>query len=239
MNKVLLAVALLLLLGTYSYAQEANEPVVGLSVEGEADVILSKDYQLSIFDENVDIELKSQAYMVGCPVKLGSNLGLTPKIGVWDSETGNDDIRTENSMGLVLGLDGKYRLVEVSPATLSLIGSYRFADSEIDKVNFYGVDFDMPLKTDINLHSYELGIRSDFAIPQLKATPYVAAVYSDSIGNASVDASFVDLKADLRAKDHFGMRCGIQGEPIKDLTLKLEGKFIDQEAIVASASYKF
>jgi len=208
---------------------------VTFTPEAEINITFEKDYEM---DEISDIELESQAYLVGCKTAIGENLVLAPKIGMWNSAFEGEGAEFENSVGLALGIDGSYKLIRLDPVTLSLIGSYMYADSEIDTVKISNLKLDIPLKTDIDIHSYEVGLQAAFDTP-FNLTPYLGIVYSDSKINVNVKNWIGEGDFDLEAEDNFGLRIGVTGSPTEDLTLGLEGRLIDKKAVVARVCYKF
>ena len=127
-----LLIATMLFFAGHACAQE--ESVIGLAAKAEVDIQLQKDYDVEVFDVNA--EVASQSYLVAVDVDLGKNLTLTPKIGIFDSEIEVADVlELENEVGLALGVDAEYKLVEIYEGILlSLIGGYDYRHTEIDTI---------------------------------------------------------------------------------------------------------
>jgi len=227
--KKVLALAVVALLAFSSPA------LAGLSAEVEADIQFEKDMTVEIGGQEMEVELESQTYMAGVKLTIG-DLQVTPLIGVWDSEINADSISIENTAGLALGFNAEYALTSVDMVDLSLIGGYRFGDAEIDEVVINNTSVSMPLKSDVKLHEYELGIKATANL-DLNMKPYVAVVWSDTLIDIDVEGFGTGLDADLDADKNLGIRLGLVGNPTERLAISIEGKLIDEKALIATVKY--
>jgi hypothetical protein len=103
MKKLLITLALIFGLCFPAYAT-----MFGL--EAESEVQLNKEMVLNIAGEEVSVDMSSQAYMLALPLTMG-NLVLTPKVGGFVSKFETDLIDTDNSLGIISGLDAEYMLL--------------------------------------------------------------------------------------------------------------------------------
>ena len=110
-----------------------------------------------------------------------------------------------------------------------------------------GITINNPLKTTVYQHEFEIGgvVSKDLSeIEALKGfdiplEPYVGVVYSHYAGNADVNLSIISLDEDISGKHNVGLRCGLQAEPITDLLISLDAKFIDETALAGAVIWKF
>ena len=89
------------------------------------------------------------------------------------------------------------------------------------------------------IHQWEVGAKLSQQFDFLNVKPYIGLVYSDLAGNVDVNLSVINLDEDIKTEDNFGLRTGISIEPIDNLSIAIDGKFIDETSISASAKYRF
>ena len=236
----LLLVGAMLFISGEIYAQE-EESAIDLAAKVEVDIQLSKDYDVAVFDVNA--ELSSQSYLLALDIDFGKNLTLTPNIGIFNSTVEVADvIRLENEVGLAAGIGAEYRIVEIyNGIVLSLIGAYDYRHTEVDTIELIpaGITIDNPLRNDLTIQSWEVGPKVSFDILPLNVVPYVAVVYSDSRANLNTELAFLNLDVNAEATENMGLRLGLVGEPIKGWKVAVEGRLLDDQAVMFTARKTF
>jgi len=142
-----------------------------------------------------------------------------------------------------VGLDAQADIYTIPTVDvdLALIGSYRFSKTEIDEIDIAGLTITNPIETTLSIHEWEAGVIASknlggFGVPII---PYIGVVYSDLQGDVDVNLSMVDLDEDIEARDNVGLRLGFDATPLKDLTVGVDVKLIDQTAVSGKISYRF
>ena len=219
-------------------------PALALNLELGAEAEVQIDKEVSLDKLGVDADYSAQHYDLTFKTKLTDWLTITPKVGILYNQlgyNGTTDIDVDSELGLSAGIEAQADVFEYSECILSLIGSYRYSNSEIDTVNIGGLELDNPIEVDLNIHEYELGAKvsrslAEYGVP---VTPYIGIVYSDLIGDATANLSVVELTEDINASKNIGLRFGIAGQISDNISLCLDGKLIDEKAIAGSVSVKF
>ena len=233
----------------------------GLDLQAGVDTEIIVNKQLELDKTGIDVDYSAQFYDVCTEIKIGDAITITPKIGINHSKLENSDVALgginlgsvdlDSGIGWNIGLDVQADVLTTDVADLSLIGSYRFARTDIDTININGLEFDNPIEAVLYTHQWELGamVSKDLSqIVQLQEyvkvplTPYVGIVYSDLRGNLDVNLSALtafDLKEDIKAKDNFGLRLGLRIEPKQDLYIDFGMKLIDETTISGQVTLKF
>lgn len=213
-----------------------------VDIGAEGDFTINKDIIL----KNLDVEgnLAVQNYDATLAIPVGEWLVITPKLGLSTGSIGVEDgdttVDLNSGIGWNAGADGLVKLYK-GVVDLSLVGSYRFTRVDIDEIDINGLTIDNPIETILTTNKYEVGARvskdlKEYGIP---VTPYVGVVYSDLVGGIDVNLSLIELKEDIEAKDNVGIRVGLEGKPMDNLTVAVEGRFVDETAAMGKASYKF
>ena len=195
----------------------------------EIDLSLGKDYELG----STEVDLVSQTYTVNYTYDI-DDLSITGKLGVWNASSEVLGVDVDTQVGLVLGVEVEQKLIDLNPDMyVSAIGSYTYKDSEINEIN----GFDMPIRNDVNLHEWEVGLKMyvDILPTPIDLVPYVAMVISDSKLNITSLGEELNLEAD----ENIGFRGGLESKINEDWSAKLEVRAIDDRAIVLSGRYKF
>ncbi len=228
-------------------------PLIGVDTE----FVINRTVDLE--KSGFEADYSAQFYDLYTVIDFGGDLViLTPKIGIQTFQsTVNDitvgplsigDVDVNGGIGWNLGLDAQVNVLKTAFANAALIGSYRFSRTDVDEVNYKGLNVSNPIETIVTMHEWELGAKVYKDLSEIEAlqgyigkslTPYLGLVYSDLYGETNANLSVLELNENFRAKDNFGLRTGISFKPTDDITLSLDAKFVDQTAIGASASFKF
>lgn len=222
---------------------------IDLQIGMEIETVLNREVRLE--NLGIDADLTEQYYDITLEIKPADWLTITPKVGINAAQaninTNAGDIELNSGIGWNIGIDVEadvYSLVlnDVNYVDFSLIGGYRFSRVDLDEIDFAGLTINNPIETIITTHAWELGGKVSRELKEFvgfSLRPYVGMVYSDLRGDANVNLSLINLDEDISAIHNFGLRTGLTAEPIKDFIVALDVKFVDQTALIVSASYKF
>jgi len=232
-GRICLVVALALAISAPALAIE-------LELGAEVGAILDKDVELNRLDTNADYS--AQGVNLLFETTLTDWLTVTPKVGVIKNSLEiNEDISVDSETGISFGIEAKADVYVYEKFQLSLIGAYQYSNTEIDEINLYGLNINNPLEIDLRIHQYELGaiVSRDLSEYNIPVVPYVGLVYSDLSGEAEANLSVVSLIEDIEADNNVGVRLGLSGNVNDDITLAVDAKLIDEEAITGSVTIKF
>jgi len=221
--KLLLTIALIFACGI----SQADEISLGV----ETDIMLEREYNL----ENVgEIEIESQTYTL-TPTYALKEVAIIGKVGVCNASTDIGGIAIDTSPGLAIGLGAEGKIIDLNEdMALYGVASYLHKNLEINEVA--GQKF--PLRNDVDLHEWELGVMMDCDILPLDIplVPYAGLVWNISYGSVE---DTLGNSVDLDADTNIGLRLGLKSDINEDWSAKISGKLIDQEAIVISGKYVF
>jgi hypothetical protein len=247
----ILLTAMLLLSSPITPALAAVDLELGVDTE----FVIERKVELK--DAGLDADYSAQYYDVYTTLVIGDNLvELTPKGGIQTFQATVDgtpvgSVDAKGGIGWNIGLDAKINAVQTEYVDLAVIGGYRFSRTDLDRFDINGVETDNPIETIVYTHEWEIGAQLEKDLSTIEAfqdyitvpcTPYIGVVYSDLMGEIRANTSAItgtDMTQDIRAKNKVGIRTGLGFQPIEDLTISIDAKFVDQTAIGASVAYKF
>ena len=242
MKKIFTVLMGILLVASFAYAGD-----ITLSPGFETEILIDKE--VSLDNTGIDGNLSAEYYLATCEIGLGGKVRITPKIGVVHNAFETDqfaaDIEADNDTGIAVGIAGEVDVYTVrgidyiDGLTLTGIGEYRYSQTEIDTISIGVIEIDNPIRNDVSIHQWEVGAKLSQQFDFLNVKPYIGLVYSDLAGNVDVNLSVINLDEDIKTEDNFGLRTGISIEPIDNLSIAIDGKFIDETSISASAKYRF
>ncbi len=245
---VSLAVIGLMLTG-YAYAIDLQ---VGTEVDITLDKTLTSD-TLDMFNaatgQELDVAYSAQYFDVVLEAQIVDWLKISPKAGfnycqgVIELPMGAGDVELNSGLGFNAGLDVEatvYKNAQI--VDVALIGGYRFSRTDLDKISFNGLTISNPIETIIATHEYEFGAKAKKDLTELVGIPidvYLALVYSDLVGEVEANLALATFTEDINAVDNFGIRVGVASEPIENLKLGVDARFLDELAVTAKVSYLF
>ena len=247
MKKCLIMAIVCLFMFAIGITAEASD--VKVAVGAETEVMFNKE--ISLDNLAVDADLSAEHYDVVVDVLIGDWLKISPKAGISHLSatigTPIGNVELNSGIGWNAGVDIDAKVLTTPYVDLRLISSYRGTRVGIDKVDVAGITINNPLKTIVYQHEFEIGpmISKDLSdIPGLEKLdipfePYVGVIYSHYAGNADVNLSIVSLNEDISGKRNVGLRCGLRAEPITDLLISLDAKFVDETALAGGVIWKF
>ncbi len=230
MIKILLTLLLcLMLVGTAS-----AEMQVGTTL----DFTLSKKVDV----EDTEVTYFSQNYGVAAAYRPLDWLGLSVLAGTTANrltlKTALGDVKFNSGVGFNLGCEVEADVFAIEIVDLTLIGSYRFSRTDLDEIEAGGIKISNPLETIIQTQEWEIGllVSKDLGL----VTPYAGLVYSDLRGAVNVNLSDTyGLNDYFKAKSNLGLRIGLATKPINDISVSVDGKFIDCYGVGGQLTYRF
>jgi len=220
---------------------------IDLQVGTESTFVINRDVDL--INLGVEAEYSVQYYDVTVAVPVADWLTITPKAGINHSEldivSGPAPLPTveaESGIGWNIGVDVKATPIRTDYVDVAFIGGYRFARTDIDDIRIGALEISNPIETILYTHEWEIGAQVEKNLEEyvgVNITPYIGIVYSDLQGDVDVNLAIVNLDEEIEAQDNFGIRTGVSAEPIENLTLGVDLKFLDQTAVVAKATWSF
>jgi hypothetical protein len=251
MKKLLATVVAALFLTTTAYG-------ITLQLGVDTDFVLDRDVDLQNFGTSAGYS--AQHYDLTLETMIGDWLHITPKAGLshfnleTDAQLGflGTEVELNGGIGWNAGIDIQADVYQFNMPTrdankdlyimdVSLIGGYRFSRVDVDEVEVGALKIDNPIESIMGVHEWELGaiVSRDCKDLGMPVTPYFGMVYSDLRGEMDANLSIVNIDEEIEAENKFGLRVGVAGEPIKDLKVSLDCKFVDQTAVGAKVTYKF
>ena len=216
-----------------------------LKVSAELDFVTERELDASCEIDKLNWYGAKISYTLEEKVDLYCLLGAAE--GEFSEKNGNDvvyETETEFAWGLgatallyefengiKLGLDGKYRRVEPS----------------VDKVTVDGTEYSLPsgLVTNIEVEYSEwqiaLGVSKEFETVEFgKFIPYGGIKYSDVETTMKLTIPGLTIVSDdINSDDVFGIFIGCDYLPTDNVSIGIEGRFIDETAFTVSVNYKF
>jgi len=126
--------------------------------------------------------------------------------------------------GIKLGVDAKYRTAEVDLTELDINGTR------------YGIADISDIQGDFDEWQVALGITKQFG----KFIPYGGVKYSDvEVQAKGTVLGTVYQTAEVNSENIFGIFIGCNILPMDNLSLNIEGRFIDETAFSAGLTYRF
>jgi hypothetical protein len=257
MGKYLALIALLfslIAIPAFAADEAATTPAVSFEVGGEGDFVLNRAIEMQDIDDIV-LDYSSQNYDLVGKVKLADIITLIGRAGLTTAQAttdvGSTDIDLNSGVGFNLGAGVRADVLKTKYVNLAGIADYRFTRVDIDEVKIGGYAIDNPLEAIVYTHEWEVGAIADINLKewlsenlkmQIDITPYIGLVYSDLTGSADFNTSTLiggDIKEDLSAQDHVGLRLGLKAQPLKDLFVSIDCKLVDQTAVAGRVTYRF
>jgi len=239
-------------------------PAMALDLQAGTKVDVTIDKKVDIEGASVQANYSAVNYNVYTDIDVADWIVITPTAGLFTSALDIDtfypfngttgvDIDLDSGVGFNVGVDAKAVVVKTDYADLALIAGYRFSRVDVDAIDVTidgmpGIEINNPIEAILYTHKYELGVIAEkdlSTIPGLRdviTVPlniYGGVVYSDLVGNIDVNSPIGTLEQNISAADNIGIRCGLFTEPIKDLTLGIDLKFVDETAVGVSVAYRF
>lgn len=140
------------------------------------------------------------------------------------------------------GVGAKAILFEYKDTIVGLDGKYFNAEPDLDKVIIGGVTLDLPnaditeAKVEYDEYQIALGVAQKINM----FVPYGGVKYSRAKGKLAVTYLGTKYESDdAKNKDEVGLFIGCSILPLKNVSLNLEGRFLDEEALMVSGQIRF
>jgi hypothetical protein len=162
-------------------------------------------------------------------------------LGFEFSDTDGDKANFDDSFMWGAGANGV--ILEHEGYQLFADGSYTATvDMDVNKLTvdsmvFTKADFIPGASATGKLEEWQvaLGVAKDFEWIK----PYAGAIYLDSKVSAEASSGSNSISASVKNKDKVGVFVGVQINPIKGLGINIQGRFIDETAVMGSVTYQF
>lgn len=165
-----------------------------------------------------------------------SSLGsiLDPEFSI-DSDSFK--VKLDSAMMWGVGVNGI--LYEIEEFQIFADGNYRATtDIDIKKIVISGTEYDISaLNATGKLQEWQLAVGVAKEIN--KITPYLGIKYFDSKLSGDANFSGTSYNFDVKNKSKVGVFLGAGINPLEGLELNIEGRFIDETAVMGNVTYMF
>ncbi len=162
--------------------------------------------------------------------------------GTFEETYGSTKVKYETDTAFSWGVGAKAILFEHKDTVIGLDGKYFNAEPDLDKVTINGVSYDKASLgiTDAKVEYDEYQIALGVAQKINMFVPYGGVKYSRAKGKATVTYSGTKYESDdAKNKDDIGLFIGCSILPLKNISLNVEGRFLDEEALMVSGQIRF
>lgn len=126
---------------------------------------------------------------------------------------------------LRLGVDGKFRYSNPDVEEITIDGTvYKLSDAGVSNVN-------------LELKEWQVALGISYQIDRF--LPYIGVKYSDVDGEAKGTYSGTTYKENLKADDNIGIFVGTDILITDSMSVNVEGRFIDEQALTVGALIRF
>jgi hypothetical protein len=199
-----------------------------VSIEPFMDYVFERDLTGGVTLENMGW------YGSKVNLKINDNVVVSPFLaGVSGADYKNSGVKFSSDNSLGYGVDTKVTVPTSLPVDTAVVAGWRGTRSCLD-VNVAGIDNP---KFDYNEWYIEPQVSKTFTFKDIpgKFTPVLGVRYSDVYVGKTTDG----LNANISAKDNVGMTVGLKYDVNDTFAVAVNGKLIDQKALVVSGVVKF
>lgn len=253
MRKIFLMAMVMVAFSSFVFAAPVNNVVsgkekkdYGFKVTGEADFISERELDVS----NESVEFEANFYEAKISYSVNNEINVYALLGSISDATVNEKTAGGNlykyyfdtdfawglgasvlihqfDNGLRIGADSKYRVAEVG-----------LTDIDIDGTK-YGIADISNISGNYEEWQFALGVAKEFE-GKIKFTPYAGLKYSDVKVQAKGTILGTAYETDnVNSKDTFGLYAGTEVAFTDNLSMEVEGRFIDETAVSAGISLRF
>ena len=192
---------------------------------------------------------------------LGGKLGLTlfkkfviygTLAGAWYEESFTDEgssVKIESDKDISYGVGATAILYEKELSSfdnsilrLGVDGRFRFTDVDVDKVIIGGVTYTLPSGSvsNMSLEYSDWHIAGEVSLQWKRLIPYFGVRYFDFDSTAKATVSGTTYEdTGSKPKSHVGVFVGTDLVVFDSMSLNVEGRFIDEEAITVGCAVQF
>ena len=212
---------------------------VGLLVEGEYDYREDDDgdakAELTTFEGKLGVVLDDKYIIYGL-------LGSAKYEEEFTSLGSNVRAETEDTMVYGFGATLMFYETELENSTLrvGMDGKWRTVDFDVEKVVIDGVSYSIPSGsvTALSLELTEWQFAVATSLEWQKLVPYVGVKYSSVEGTSSMTVSGTTYENSDDEGD-VGIFVGCDVLVLDSMSINIEGRFIDEEAVTFGIAYRF
>ena len=210
----------------------------------ELDFVTERD--LDVSGEDVTIE-KLNWYAGKISYTMADRVDLYTLLGAANGEFSEKysgvDLKYETETAFAWGLGATVLLKEFNNGIrLGIDGRYRQVEPDIDKLILNNVEYTIPSGSITNVSAeykewqVALGISKELG----QFVPYGGIKYNDVEASVKATISGTTYKTDdINSDGVVGIFVGCDFLPTKNLSIGVEGRFIDETAFTVSANYRF
>lgn len=249
MRKFIVAVLAVGILGL-SYRADAApvgniaNPVIekgehGIKIGVDNDFVLERE--IDVPDENVTLEANFHtarlSYTIAEKADVYVLLGMMNNALV-SATDGSTEVLYDVDSSFTWGLGATLLAYETEGGFhVGMDGKYRQASPELSKVTVDGVDYALD-ESEVEYSEWQVA----FAVSQKigKFAPYAGVKYSDIKTKARATVGGTEYETEERgSKNTFGPFVGLSFLPTENLSLNVEGRFVDENAVSVNLAFKF
>ncbi len=212
-----------------------------IKAEAMVDFLFDRDFDLS--GDNAVI--KGQWYFGKVSIKLVEKIDIYGLIGTADLEIDEwtvNDYTLETDPAVAWGSGFKLLLYETEKygdgiLRVSLGGDYRDYAPGVETVKKSGADVSGVIKREFRYREWQGSLGVSYSLPQF--TPYLGVKYSDCECKLEIDDHGTIHTTRANSKDIVGIFLGCDYQWKENISLNLEGRFIDETALNAGFKINF
>jgi len=162
--------------------------------------------------------------------------------GTFEETYGSTKVKYETDTAFSWAVGAKAILFEHKDTIIGLDGRYFSAELDLDKIIVDGVTYDVPsgsvteAKVEYDEYQIALGVAQKINM----FVPYGGIKYSRAKGKLLATISGTKYESDdAKNKDEVGLFIGCSILPLKNISLNVEGRFVDEEALMVSGQIRF
>jgi len=206
----------------------------------EADIVL--DGKLKEMDD-----VESSFYLGKLSVTLANKVDLYGMLGAaygeYEETYGSDIVKYETETDIAWGIGSTVLLYESDNGIMvGMDTKYRSLEADLDKIIVNGTTYDIPsgdvTDASIEYMDWQVALGAAYALDMF--VPYGGVKYSDVDAKLKTTVSGTTYESDsVEREDNFGIFVGCDILPLENLSLNVEGRFIDEEAVNFGGTLKF
>lgn len=162
--------------------------------------------------------------------------------GTFEETYGSTKVKYETDTAFSWGVGAKAILFERKDTVIGMDGKYFNAEPDLDKIISDGVTYNIPsadvteAKVEYDEYQIALGVAQKINM----FVPYAGVKYSRAKGKLVATISGTKYESDdAKNKDEVGLFIGCSILPLKNISLNVEGRFLDEEALMVSGQIRF
>lgn len=191
--------------------------------------------------EDAEITTNSGTIILNINKKIDIYTLLGASSGTFKEIYDSIEIEYETDMGFAWGIGAKAILFEYEDTIIGIDCKYFNTEPDLDKIKINGIGYDLPsaevTKAQIEYDEFQIALGVAQKINMFIS--YGGIKYSRATGNLIATILGTDYESDTKNKDKIGLFVGCSILPLKNVGLNIEGRFLDETALMISGQIKF